>query len=606
MRASQNTLRALILMVFFLPGFLYNNFRHGPHIPSQSLFQPVITWDNFGYFLWLPAFLIHHDPWLQGAWLDAAYTLYEPSDTRYQIHEGQGERRVSIYHPGMAVLSLPAFVLGHGAALLTGAPTDGFSTPYRVGYVLWFYFLIYLALLWLLSALKTMGFGASGLRFLAVFIAASNLPATLGKHGVFIHTAGFFLMTGLLKLWLRTQSAGLASKHVGYLSAWCGLALITRPPLVLWLIIFLPEIAAFLRRNTLKRLVVLLSAAGVALLPLGLLMQYWREATGHWTLNLHSEIFSFSTQRLSWFLFSSRNGWLFYSPVFLLLIPALISWWGRDGSKYPVIWTVCLFACIVLHGSWECWHYGGGYGQRTMTDYYPLLMVPMALAWQPVHEINSKKTGLWAYRLVIFLLALINFFQTLQYFTGALTSQHNTLAYYRCQFLKLFPETDCEPYRYFSPPSTFDYLEDLDLSRYDTATIYTAEFQETGEPFFAQGNEFSSPGIDVPYLGISDRDHLLLSVQVRKYSLLPCLEDSLLAVAYLKSRGRILFYQAKPLMVSPRDSCQWEAGFVIPENFSPHDSVRLYLWNRKRCPVILCKMDVLKAIPRMRPTYVIR
>jgi hypothetical protein len=591
-------------MIFFLPGFLYNNFRHWPHNPSHSLFQRVISWDNFGYFLWLPSLLIHRDPWLQGAWPDAAYRLYEPSDTRYQIHEGLGGRRVSIYHPGMAILSLPAFILGHITAVVAGAPCDGFSSPYRVAYVLWFYLLIFLALHWLLEALERLELGKSSPWFLAVFIAASNLPATLGNHGVYIHTAGFFLMAGLMKLWLRTKSDGLTASNVSWLAGWCGLTLITRPPLALWLFIFLPEIPAFLRSNLSRNLIVFILAAVAAIMPATLLMFYWKEGTGKWTFNLHSETFSFSWQRMEWFLFSARNGWLFYSPVFLLLVPAWLSWWRRLCDIHALFWAACLLGCVALHGSWECWHYGGGYGQRTMTDYYPFLMVPLALAWR--RDVRSCISWSWFYRGIFFLLALLNLFQTLQYFTGALTPQHNTLTYYRCQFLKLYPDTNCNLYRYFFPPATFNHLEDLNLSRYDTATVYTAEFQEDGEPFFAQGNEFSSPGIDLPYLSLSDRDHLLLSVQARKSPLKPCYDDSLLAVAYLKSRGRILFYQAKPLLVSHRDSCLWEAGFVVPENFSPQDSVRLYLWNRRRRPVQLHRIQVVKAMPRMKPTYVVR
>lgn len=601
MTSNGNTWRALVLMIFFVPGFLYHNFHQGQENLKEHLFQRVITWDNFGYFLWLPALLIYHDPWLQGTWLDAAYARYEPSDTRYQIHEGEEGRKVSIYHPGMALLSLPAFASGHIAALLSGAPADGFSTPYRVAYVFWFYLLLFIALRWLLESLKELGDGSSSFIFLTLFIAASNLTATLGNHGVYIHTAGFFLMAGLLKLWLQVQTEGLKPQTVAWLSAWAGQALITRPPLVIWLLIFLPHLPSFLKLILLRPS--LLFFAWAALLPLGCLLVYWKKATGSWTFNLHTEVFSFNWQRLGWFLFSSRNGWLFYSPVFLLLIPGLILWWFQDKAA-AVLWALCLASCVVLHGSWECWHYGGGYGQRTMTDYYPLLGVPLALVWRPAKGFQS----LWgkAFQGIFLLLAFLNLFQTVQFFTGALTPWHNTWAYYRCQFLRLFPRDTCRPFLYFSPPPSIKSFKEVNLSRYDTATVFNVQFPETGDPSFAQGHEFSNPGLNVPYLSLSGRDHLLLIVETQKSPSPACTEDSLLAVAYLKSRGRMLFYQARPLQPSPSNSGRWENGFVIPENFSPEDSVRLYFWNRKRCPVILHRVRVVKATPRMQPTYVVR
>lgn len=604
MKTHRNSRKTFVLLIFFIPGCLHYNFRHWTIEKPQETFRRVITWDNFGYFLWLPAFIIHQDPWLQGAWLDTAFVHYQPSGTRYQLHEGIPGRRVSIYHPGMAIASLPAFFVGHGTALLFGAPADGFSLPYRVAYVLWFFFLIYRALRWLLDALETLGLGSSSFLFLALLIAASNLPATLGNHGVFIHTVGFFLMAGLLKLWLRVLSEGLTSTTLAWLSAWCGLAFITRPPLVLWLLIFLPSLPEYIKQNLFRNLFLLLLAFALALLPPGLLMLYWREATGQWTLNLHTEVFNFNRQRLTWFLFSARNGWLFYSPVFLLIIPAWIIWLRQDNHKRTALWAISFLGCLILHGSWECWHYGGGYGQRTMTDYYPMLMVPLALAWRL--DKGFKLLWVWFFRGILGLLALINLFQTLQFFTGALTPQHNTWAYYRCQFLRLFPQEECRPFLYVSPPASLNSLKELDLSRYDTATIYDAPFPETGEPFFAEGHEFSSPGIDLPYLHLSDRDHLLLWLKVQKAPSPQCYEDSLLAVAYLKSRGRFLFYQAKPLEPSVCDSAEWRAGFVIPENFSPNDSVRLYLWNRKRCSVLLYRIQLVKAVPRMPPTYVVR
>ena len=41
--------------------------------------RQVLTWDVFGYYLYLPATVIHHDVALQdGAWLEEVMTTYTP------------------------------------------------------------------------------------------------------------------------------------------------------------------------------------------------------------------------------------------------------------------------------------------------------------------------------------------------------------------------------------------------------------------------------------------------------------------------------------------------------------------------------------------------
>ena len=46
----------------------------------------ALTWDVFGYYLYLPATFIHDDPGLKDrAWLDEVMAKYDPSATLYQL-----------------------------------------------------------------------------------------------------------------------------------------------------------------------------------------------------------------------------------------------------------------------------------------------------------------------------------------------------------------------------------------------------------------------------------------------------------------------------------------------------------------------------------------
>ena len=95
--------------------------------------RQVLTWDVFGYYLYLPAGFIHDDPALQDrAWLDEVMTTYEPSSTLYQLVDGPDGKRVIKYSSGMAVLYAPFFFVAHVLADPLGFPADGFSAPYQL------------------------------------------------------------------------------------------------------------------------------------------------------------------------------------------------------------------------------------------------------------------------------------------------------------------------------------------------------------------------------------------------------------------------------------------------------------------------------------------
>lgn len=565
--------------------------------------EKVLSWDNFGYYLWLPAFGIYRDPWLQGPWLSELFEKYRPSDTRYQIFEGREGRKVSVYHPGLALISLPAFVAGHLLAQLTNAPADGFSLPYRWALLIWSVLLLGGAFYWILDTLTAYCGSEKSFLWLVFFVLSSNIPTTQGLHGYSVHTAGFFLMALFMRLLHRSLQDGWKETFTGILGIWTALALLTRPPWVLWAFLALPPWWKYARQNAMRRIPTSVAVFILSLLPLAGLLAYWKEAAGMWTLNLHREVFDWTNPRWQWFLFSARNGWLVYSPVFLLLIPGWYFWW-KSHKPIAAIGALLMVFLLWLHSAWECWHYGGGYGQRTMTDYYPMLLIPLTHTWNAAWK--SKLSFRIPFFILMAALASWNVFQTIQYIRGVLTSTRNTWAYLRCQNLKWQPEPQCAIYLYPEAPKKVSHLGDISLNTYDTTTIYQQVWPE-GEPGFKAGWEFSAPGFYRKYLELAIADHHVYVAEARILSP-DSFPGTLLGVGYLESRGRMLLYQAYPFKESARhgDTLYGSMGFVIGENFTPHDKVRFYLWNRKRCPVYLLSLRVVLAVRRSAPMYVIK
>src|SRR6185369_8778706 len=92
----------------------------------------AFAWDSFGYHLYLPATFQQHDLALHDLdRVEQARVKYESSGTLYQVSTLPDGTHVMKYTMGLAVLWAPWYGLGHIAAKVTHAPTDGYSKPYQ-------------------------------------------------------------------------------------------------------------------------------------------------------------------------------------------------------------------------------------------------------------------------------------------------------------------------------------------------------------------------------------------------------------------------------------------------------------------------------------------
>src|ERR1043165_8008600 len=89
----------------------------------------TLTWDVFGYYLYLPAFFyddpgkLHH--------IDTLLSKYNPTGSFYQAWKAPSGNYVMKYSCGQAIMYLPAFAIAHVIAKTFGYPVDGMSFPYQ-------------------------------------------------------------------------------------------------------------------------------------------------------------------------------------------------------------------------------------------------------------------------------------------------------------------------------------------------------------------------------------------------------------------------------------------------------------------------------------------
>src|SRR5690606_37869453 len=105
-------------------------------IAGQLALKPwssPITWDGFGYYLYLPLTVVHHDLGMSDPGIVAGiFEEYHPSATFYQAHRAPTGNMVIRYTPGLALIHLPGFLVAHAFASALGYPADGLSFPYQL------------------------------------------------------------------------------------------------------------------------------------------------------------------------------------------------------------------------------------------------------------------------------------------------------------------------------------------------------------------------------------------------------------------------------------------------------------------------------------------
>jgi hypothetical protein len=93
----------------------------------------TLSWDVFGYYLWLPAKFIKDDFWLDNIqWVKDVMAQHPISGSLYQAYIGPNGTWMYWFLLGMGIMYMPFFFIGHIWAKTGGYPADGFSWPYQI------------------------------------------------------------------------------------------------------------------------------------------------------------------------------------------------------------------------------------------------------------------------------------------------------------------------------------------------------------------------------------------------------------------------------------------------------------------------------------------
>lgn len=560
-----------------------------------------IAWDILGYYIYLPATFIHHDPMLKDiSWLKQVNEEKHLAGTLYMVSQNKAGEPMYFFLMGMALFYLPFFFLANIYSSLCGFAVDGFSLPYQYFLVIGGLLYTIIGLIFLRKILLQFFFEGLSSLLMIIIVFGTNYINQLTIDN--LATVNIIFMITTILLWNTIKwHQNYEGKRIIVIGLCITLVTLVKPSEVF--ISLLPLLwgvnsVGALKQKWFKLMdgkKYLFITIGICLLVVLPQMLYWYHKTGMFIYDSYKSpgvgLDVFSPHIIN-SLFSYRKGWLLYTPV---MIFSLIGFYFLYRRSRPIFLAcICYFlVSFYIIASWSEWWYGASYSIRPLIATYPVLAICMGHFLQAVNRSNIIFKGLIGLLILFFI--FLNQFQWWQYKNYILDPYRTTKEYYWATFLKTnVTEADREllmVYRDFSGKMEFK-----NKDKYQKTVLFLENFDEeenkgnqieNGNYFhhFNEGDELFSI-MESPYGELTQKDHvwLKISMDIRFPEHFegqpPCIVNSVDRKIW--SYG----YYATELKVDSISN-HWrkvEAIYLTPEIRSDKDIFKCYLWKRSKSP----------------------
>ncbi len=544
-----------------------------------NMSRQALTWDVFGYYLYLPATFIYDDPALEKTeWLSDLMEKYGPSGTLYQVVDMPDGRRMIKYTMGMAVAYAPFFLIAHALAEPLGFPADGLSPPYQIAITLGCLLYILIGIfLFRRVLLRFFDDQWTALLLILIVLGTNYLQLAAWDGTLLTHPFLFTLYAALLLATIEWHDrprieAGVAIGATG------GLIALVRPPEalvmllpLLWAIDRPKEKLLQLRSHWMHVIVAII----MFLMIISPQLIYWKALSGEWITNSYAnnpgEGFDIREPHLRPFLISFRKGWFIYTPLMLLAIIGLPWLWRRHRALFwPLVIFLPLQVWIVA--SWTNWWYAGGsFSSRSMLPVYVLLAIPLGalLQWISLQKIRPiTYAGVGA-------LVFLNLFQTWQWKEGIISKERMTRAYYFATFGRTSVPPGAEDLLLIDRPTTADETFNND-PHYHSRTIFDERYDP---PRILTAQDAFLPGPELEFQAITSTDHAWIRATATLRA------DSLIRppvmVMTFHHDGKTYKYRSASWKIGSSDD-EWvelQMDYLTPEVRSRNDLFKAYIWN---------------------------
>jgi hypothetical protein len=569
---------------------------------SQKAPLEFIVWDTYGYYLYLPAFIIHQDPALRKDWPEQLNKKYNPTITFYQIRQFKNGNRTIIYHGGLSICFLPGFLAGHTIAILGGYDADGLSLPYQICILL--NGLLYTLIgIFLFRKLLLRYFTDSivSLVLIVIFFGTNlymNTGVSLGmSHNVLFLTNCLYLI--FIDKWFQTKRLKFALISGIIL----GLNTIIRPTELILIVIpifwnigkptlWREQIHYFL--NNKKSVLIFLASIVVFVV---LQLSYWRYTTGEFNYNLHGISLILDKPFLMEFLFSYKKGWLLYTPIMLI---GIASYYYVYKYNKKIFWSFSIYSGLMIYAlsSWECWWYASSYGQRPIVESYPFFAIGFGYLFMGTSNIKKTKKII-LYAVLCFLIAL-NIFQSWQYIIGIIHPERMTNKYYWKIFGQLNVSEDDKKLLAVDRGFFIDEVFSDDIAKYTSRTLYQDSYEgkKDGDTTMISTERVHSglksvrldsikkfsPLFEFKYYDITSKDYMWVRASAWVYitDTVDSPASNSAFVIYTTSNGRITKYRAEELIhlhIKPQIWTQIHVDYMTPAITDDDARLTINYWN---------------------------
>lgn len=613
MQANKKNKYSFLAFTFLAICLIFGRFLL-PRFETHDVLS-ILTWDVFGYYLYLPAYFIHHDIGLwHFEWVRHILDTYNPTIGFYQAYQGPLGDYVMKYPGGMAILYTPLFFIGHLWAWMGNYPMDGFSLPYQVSIAVGSVFYAFIGL-WFLRKILLYYFpdGIAAVTMLLIVLGTNYFQLSVYDCAM-PHNYLFILYTLIVWFTIKWHEKPRWSYAV-LLGLSMGMATLVRPSEAICVLIPIlwniwnkesfREKWNLIRKN-------ILQVAGVAICFLAVVMiqlVYWKIQTGKFIYYSYdpNERMRFIAPYLLNVLFSYKKGWFVYAPLMVFPMIGFLFIYKKYKKLFLPL-AVFFVVNLIIISSWPTWWYGGSIGQRALMQSYVVLSLPFGafLQW-----LSRRKPGLKILLSLVFLACIIlNLFQTWQYMGFIFDPSRMTKKYYWAVFMKT--HVDDKAKRYLEPEenNTREFLPGDKL--YLNRQLVSFDFEKP-DPSYNEGrvpdplntgkfayrltkdNSYSL-GLRLPYRRVAVRDDevwLRASVRILFHGDPKSVLGNL--VISCNHKGRNWKYRSLVLEDMNLKPDEWNfitMDYLCPYVQSTNDEVQVYVWYRGDKELLIDDMKV--------------
>lgn len=347
----------------------------GTYLAEGKFFWRFMFSDGEGYMLYLPAVFIH----------GTFENIPVRTPQEYQPYQNT-QKVMTRFTYGIAFLNLPFFLCAKLWRYAEKLPlNDAFAVEYSIAMLLAACFYATLGLYYLYKTLKIHFDNRTSVLTILILLFGTNLLFYIVNQANISHHYTFCLVSMLI-YFTPILYKKPSIKYVAIVGFLIGLIFLIRSTNILIAVMALlydvqnraelRKRCSFLVENWGKLLLIPL----ICLLVYIPQMCYWYYLSGKLFVNAYLDeniIFYWTSPQFFNIFFGLCNGFFAYTPLMAFSLVGLVMASVKNilNARLTLI-AFCLTAYMCA--SWWCWWFGGTFGYRSFTDYYPFLAFGLA------------------------------------------------------------------------------------------------------------------------------------------------------------------------------------------------------------------------------------